>query len=141
MIVLDTNVVSALMQVRPDVVVASWLDRQPAESIWITSVTTFEVRLGLGRLAAGKRRRALEAAFDGMVREDLEDRVLHLDAAAAEAAAGLAVARMRAGTTVDLRDTLIAGIVSARRATLATRNVRHFSDLGARVVNPWTARE
>ncbi|MEO8480668.1 MAG: type II toxin-antitoxin system VapC family toxin [Acidobacteriota bacterium] len=137
MIVLDTNVVSALMLAQPDAVVAAWLDEQPAESIWITSVTTFEVRLGLARLASGRKRRALETAFDQMVRQDLEGRVLQLDEAAAEAAAALAAARMRAGTPVDLRDTLIAGIVAARRATLATRNVRHFSDLGARVVNPW----
>ena len=68
MIVLDTNVVSALMLARPDAVVAAWLDEQPAESIWITSVTTFEVRLGLARLAAGRKRRALETAFDQMVR-------------------------------------------------------------------------
>lgn len=137
MIVLDTNVVSALMQARPDAGVAAWLDTQPAESVWITSITTFEVRLGLARLAAGRKRRSLDTAFAEMVHEDLEDRVLHLDAAAAEAAATLAAARMRAGTSVDLRDTLIAGIVIARRATLATRNVRHFADLIARVVNPW----
>jgi predicted nucleic acid-binding protein len=38
-----------------------------------------------------------------------------------------------------MRDTQIAGIVIARRATLATRNVKHFADLKAEVVNPWEA--
>ena len=41
------------------------------------------------------------------------------------------------GNPVDMRDTLIAGIALARRATLATRNVRHFDDLSVPVVNPW----
>jgi hypothetical protein len=36
-----------------------------------------------------------------------------------------------------MRDTQIAGIAIARRATLATRNVRHFADLSVRVVDPW----
>jgi len=36
-----------------------------------------------------------------------------------------------------MRDTFIAGIARARRATLATRNVRHFDDLSVPVVNPW----
>jgi predicted nucleic acid-binding protein len=36
-----------------------------------------------------------------------------------------------------MRDTFIAGIALARRATLATRNVRHFDDLSVPVVNPW----
>jgi len=33
--------------------------------------------------------------------------------------------------------TRIAGIVQARRGTLATRNVKHFTDTGIRVVDPW----
>jgi hypothetical protein len=32
---------------------------------------------------------------------------------------------------------MIAGIALARRATLATRNVKHFVDRGLEVVNPW----
>jgi len=51
MIILDTNVLSALMQVAPDKAVVNWLDRQPAESIWITSVTLFEAHLGIALLA------------------------------------------------------------------------------------------
>ena len=37
---------------------------------------------------------------------------------------------------MDLRDTSIAGIALARRATLATRNIRHFDDLVVPVANP-----
>ena len=36
-----------------------------------------------------------------------------------------------------MRDTQIAGFALARRATLATRNVRHFRDLNVPVVDPW----
>ena len=38
MIMLDTNVLSALMRDTPDPAVVEWLDRQPTESIWTTSV-------------------------------------------------------------------------------------------------------
>lgn len=41
------------------------------------------------------------------------------------------------GKPVDLRDTLIAGIAQAYQATLATRNQRHFQDLGLPVINPF----
>ena len=40
MIILDTNVVSALMQQQPDPQVVDWLDRQPSESIWISSIVS-----------------------------------------------------------------------------------------------------
>lgn len=49
MIVLDTNVLSALMRKDPDESVVAWLDRQPAESTWITAITLFESRLGLAK--------------------------------------------------------------------------------------------
>ena len=137
MIVLDTNVLSALMRKDPDDSVVGWLDRQPAESIWITTITLFESRLGLALLPAGRRRRLLEAAFDKLLMEDLENRVLDFDSAAANQAAALAAERQAAGRPVDMRDTQLAGIAVARRATIATRNVRHFEGLRVRVVDPW----
>ena len=137
MIILDTNVLSTLMNSRPDVAVVAWLDRQPTESIWITSITVFESRLGLALLPDGRRRQLLEAAFEQIVAVDLDDRVLDFDRGAAAAAAALAAYRQRAGKPVDMRDTQIAGIAVSRRATLATRNVRHFADLQVPVVDPW----
>jgi len=137
-IILDTNVLSALMRTAPDPPVVTWLDRQPAESVWITSITVFETRLGLALLPQGRRRRALEAAFARLLEDDLENRVLDFNAAAATSAALLAADRQRAVRPADLRDTQIAGIALARHATLATRNVRHFADLKVPVVDPWT---
>ncbi len=141
MIIIDTNVLSALMRAVPDRPVVEWLDRQAAESIWITSISVFEARLGLALLPKGKRRQTLESAFSDLMVEDLEGRVLDFDQPAAEAAAQLAAGRQRKGQTIDMRDTQIAGIVIARRAELATRNVRHFSDLNINVINPWDVRQ
>lgn len=140
MIVLDTNVLSALMRQKPEAPVVAWLDRQPAESVWITSVTLFEARFGLALLPNGKRRQAMQAAFERLLKDDLEDRVLDFDAAAAVEAAMLAAERQKRGRPVDMRDTQIAGIALARRATLATRNLRHFRDLNVPVVDPWQAK-
>lgn len=137
MIVLDTNVLSALMRTNPEAVVVEWLDRQPADSVWLTSITVFEARLGLALLPKGRRRTGLERAFDRVLTEDFSNRVLALDEMAAVTAAQLAADRRRDGRNVDLRDTLIAGIAQARRATIATRNTRHFEGLDVPVVDPW----
>jgi predicted nucleic acid-binding protein len=136
-IVLDTNVLSALMRTNPEAVVVEWLDRQPADSVWLTSITVFEARFGLALLPKGRRRSGLERAFDRVLTEDLSSRVLALDEMAAATAAQIAADRQRAGRIVDLRDTLIAGIAQARRATIATRNTRHFEGLDVPVVDPW----
>jgi toxin FitB len=136
-IVLDTNVLSALMQHKPDAQVVAWLDSQHAESIWISSITLFEARYGLALLAPGQRQSLLQERFDQLLQDDLEGRVLVFDADAASQAARLAADRKARGRPEDMRDTFIAGIALARRATLATRNTRHFDDLFVPVINPW----
>lgn len=139
MILLDTNVLSALMRDPPDPTAVAWADRQDAADLWTTSITVFEVRYGLARMAAGRKRAVLEQAFSTMMRQEFAGRVATLDRAAAGAAGDLAARREARGRNVGIRDTLIAGIALTRRATVATRNVRHYDDLETSVLNPWTA--
>lgn len=137
MIILDTNVLSAVMQDKPVPAVVQWLDQQAAESIWITTITLFETQFGLAILPKGRKRLALEEAFRALLEEELGNRVLDFDRAAAITAAKLAAQRQKVGTPADMRDTQIAGIALSRRASIATRNVKHFSDLNVPVIDPW----
>jgi len=138
-ILLDTNVISALMREPQDQAVIRWLDLQPRASIWTTSVNVFESRLGLQVLPVGKRRQSMLAVLDRVLSHTIEGRIVAFDTSAAQYAASLAAARQNAGRPKDHRDTMIAGIVLANHATFATRNVRHFEDISASVVNPWVA--
>jgi predicted nucleic acid-binding protein len=139
MILLDTDVLSAVMRKAGDPPILRWLDRVPAESIWTTAVTVFEIRFGLELLVPGRRRAELEAAFTKALDEVLDGRVLSFDAAAAHAAGGAAAALQRSGRGIEIRDMQIAGIALSRRATLATRNVKHFQRTGVDLVDPWAA--
>jgi toxin FitB len=138
MIILDTNVLSALMRQMPDQSVVDWLDRQPRTSVWTTAVTVLEIRFGLQILATGRRRTVLTAAFEELLAR-MGQRVATFEAAAAGQASDLMAARHRRGNLVDLRDTMIAGIVLAQHATLATRNTVHFEDASIPLVDPWAA--
>ena len=137
MIVLDTNVISALMKTVCEPTVVAWLDAQPSQSIWTTSVCVFEIRYGLNILPPGKKRQVLQDTFEQALQQDLEGRILDFDAVAAREAATLAAQLRAAGQSVEIRDVQIAGIVIARRGTLATRNTRHFANTRVPLVNPW----
>jgi len=139
MIVLETDVLSALMLTRPAPAVVDWLDRQPRVTVWTTSITVFEVRYGIALLPIGSRRNRLERDFERVLSEAIEDRIASFDPKAAEETAALMAERRRWGRTGELRDAMIAGIVTARHATLATRNTRHFADLSVAVIDPWAA--
>ncbi len=137
MIILDTNILSAVMREVPDPIIVEWLDLQARESIWTTAITVFEIRLGLSVLEKGKRRERLEQAFHLALEEILEGRVLPFDEASAMASADIAAKRRRKGITVDMRNTQIAGIAVAKRSTLATRNTKDFQELTVPMINPW----
>jgi toxin FitB len=138
-ILLDTNVISALMRKSPDLEVIRWLDQQPRTSVWTTAVTIFEISFGLQGMPAGKRRSTLMGSFERLLSEMIEQRIAHFDGDAAQQAANLMASRQKRGQVGELRDTMIAGITIASHATLATRNTRNFDEISSFVVNPWGA--
>ena len=78
MILLDTNVVSAVMQNRPDPAVVGCLNQQPASEIWLPSVVVFKLRYGLALLPAGARRRRLEQGLETLLSELVQGRIAPL---------------------------------------------------------------
>jgi predicted nucleic acid-binding protein len=138
MIILDSSVLSELMRPKPEARVLAWLDRQPQTSIWTTSVTVLEILSGLLVMPAGRRRAIYTQGFEGLLNE-IDRRIAAFDAESAQRASELMASRKLQGRPRELRDTMIAGIVLARHATLATRNVSHFDDVSATLVDPWTA--
>lgn len=138
MIILDTDVVSALMRNVPEPDVAKWLDGQPQASIWTTSVTILEIQVGLRIMPAGKKQTFLSEGFEELLKR-IQHRIAVFGEESARLAADLTAARQKKGRVVEVRDTMIAGIVLTHRARLATRNISHFDDIGAVVVDPWSA--
>ena len=138
MIILDTNVVSALMRNSPEPDVARWLDRQPPSSIWTTSITILEIQVGLRIMPAGKKQTFLSEGFEGLLNR-IQHRIAVFGEESARLAADLTAARQKKGRVGEVRDTLIAGIVLTHHARLVTRNTSHFDDIGATVINPWNA--
>jgi hypothetical protein len=101
MIILDTNVVSALMRDPPDTAVLEWLDRQPPTSVWSTAITVLESRFGLARMASGRRRDALVREFERIIIDDLDRCILAFDQSAAERTAVLMVRRQTKDARVN----------------------------------------
>jgi predicted nucleic acid-binding protein len=138
MIILDTDVLSALMREEPDRTVAAWLNDQSRISIWTTSITVLELQFGLQIMPSGRKRSQLMEALEILLADKIAERIAPFDAVAAQRAADLMASRYRRGRPKELRDTMIAGIALAHNAALATRNTPHFQDLSVPVINPWS---
>lgn len=137
MIILDTNVLSEMMEPAPAAQVVDWMARQPAAGLYTTSITQAEILHGLMLLPPGRRRRALQAAATSMFAEDFGGRILGFGTDEAPPYAGIASERRRAGRPISHFDAQIAAIARSTGAVLATRNVTDFDGCGVTLVNPW----
>lgn len=137
MIVLDTNVLSALMRAEAEPAVIDWLDQQASDTVTITAVTVAELLYGLARLPDGRRKSRLRDAAVQMLDEDFADRVLPFDENAAVHYTTLVSQRERAGRPISMADAQIAAICRHHAATLATRNGKDFDGIGVMLADPW----
>jgi predicted nucleic acid-binding protein len=137
MIILDTNVASELMKPSPAAVVREWVHAHRGE-LYTTSITLAEIRYGIERLPAGRRRDALGATADDLF-AGFEDQVLPFDAPAAMHYSTIVTRRDRAGLPIDGFDAQIASICHTHRAALATRKIKDFQGSGVDVIDPWQA--
>ncbi|MGH2388570.1 MAG: type II toxin-antitoxin system VapC family toxin [Chloroflexota bacterium] len=140
MIVLDTNVVSEPMRPYGNPTVQAWLDRQVAETLYLTATSLAELLVGIEILPAGKRKDGLTAALAELMTRLFGSRVLPFDQQAAVAYAPV-VSRARAGgTIISVADGQIAAIAAGRGFAVATRDATPFVAAGVPVIDPWEAR-
>jgi predicted nucleic acid-binding protein len=136
-IVLDTNVVSELMQVAPAASVARWLRRQAVSELSTTAITAAEVLRGIHRLPPSRKRSELQRRFEEFLDIGFRGRILPFDRAAAVVYASIVAERHRRGKPIGAFDAMIAAIASVAGADVATRDTGGFEDCGVTVVDPW----
>ncbi len=137
MIILDTNVLSAVMAVRRDQIVVDWLSNWPPGRLFTTSVSEADIRYGISLLPQGSRRIALQDAADFLFENDFAGRILPFDRPAAREYAAVMAERRRRGRPIATLDAQIAAIARSRGAAVATRNTTDFDDCEVDLINPW----
>ncbi len=137
MILLDTNVVSAVMRPAPAQSVLGWLDDHDTASLYLSTITIAEIGNGLRVLPDGKRRRSLESRFEEFVARGFDQRIVTFDEPAARLYAEVMGHRKELGRPISALDGQIAAIARANRFAVATGNVRDFEECGLRILNPF----
>ena len=139
MIVLDTNVVSEPTKPHADPAVSVWLDRQPIETLYITTVSLAELLLGTALLPEGRRKRALAEAGQILREQLFGPRILPFDETAAMMYATVVSRAKASGQAISVADGQIAAIAKQHGFAVATRDTAPFAAAGVQVINPWTA--
>ena len=113
MIVLDTNVISEVLKPRRDPAVVTWLDRQTAQTLYITAISLSELLLGVELLPEGRRKRELGQDMHIVLDVLFGERILPFDAPCAAAYASLVSQARRRGRAIATADGQIAATAKA----------------------------
>lgn len=137
MIVLDTNVLSEILRLKPDPKVLSWLRALPRTVLFTTTITRGEMFYGVCLLPEGKRKTSMLAAVRAIFATEFSGQILGFDSEAADAFAEISATRKAMGKPVAQLNAMIAAIAKSRGARLATRNSKDFVGCGIELLDPW----
>ena len=139
MIIIDTNVVSAMMRLELEPDVRAWMGRHDPAQFYISTPTIFEIHYGIAKQPAGRKRRDFAQRYGLVMTDVLGNRIVQFDNASAVEAGRIHALNIKRGHQAKVPDSQIAGIAAARGATIATRNIKDFTGLGISLINPWTS--
>jgi predicted nucleic acid-binding protein len=139
MILLDTNVISEPYRRVPSSAVRDWLDAQKPESLFLCAPVLAELHAGVEQLPAGARRDRLGEWIGNLENKVFANRILPFEHGAARDFARIVAKRKQAGRPIGSMDAIIAAIAASHGATVATRDLAAFEDIGISVINPFEA--
>ncbi|SCB58289.1 hypothetical protein GA0061105_104215 [Rhizobium aethiopicum] len=136
-LLLDTNVLSEVTKLNPDVRVLGWLGGLDEDRSFISVVSVAEIRRGVTLMDKGRKRDVLADWLARDLPQRFERRIIPVDEAVALVWGDLMGHAKRNGRGLSSMDGLIAATAIAHDLTLATRNTRDFQGFGIELVDPW----
>ncbi|HEY0790598.1 MAG TPA: type II toxin-antitoxin system VapC family toxin [Chthoniobacterales bacterium] len=131
----DTNVFSELVKPNPDARVVAWL-RAHESALYVSAVTIGEIRRGIERLPAGRRKTQLQEWVVALC-DSMKGRVLSFNTSTAHVWGQLKGRWDSAGIVVPSLDSQIAATAHRHQLTVVTRNATDFAETGVKLLNPY----
>lgn len=131
---LDTNVVSELVRLRPNPAVVRWFEGIPEDALHVSVLTLGEIRKGVEQMVQTDRQDRLRVWLEQDLPARFEDRLLPVTAAVADRWGRLLA---EAGRPVAAIDSLLAATALHHELRMVTGNEQDFDFPGLTVVNPW----
>lgn len=131
---LDTNVISELVKLRPNQKVVSWVNSITESELFLSSITIGELTKGIQKITDKKNKMELQLWLDQELIERFKKRILPIDILVAERWGKLLA---NAKKTLPAIDSLLAATALQHSLCMVTRNVSDFQIPALDVYNPW----
>ena len=133
---IDTNILSEIRRANGSEQVKGFARSLDELDTFISVISLGEIAKGIALLGEGERRRSLTIWLKD-IEAEYQEQILICDVETAEIWGELTARAQRSGRIIAAADGLIAATALRHELQLATRNVKHFADLGVALINPW----
>jgi len=120
----------------PDKKLLRWVENEPSSSLFLSVITIGEIRKGLSKLPASRKKEKLTIWLN-MLLEEYSNRILLIDLTVAENWGEMQGRSEKKGAVMPSIDGLIAAITYTNNMTLVTRNENDFISANIPIINPW----
>jgi tRNA(fMet)-specific endonuclease VapC len=135
--ILDTNVISELVKQKPNKKVVTWLEKVDPDNIYLSVITLGEIRKGIEKLPASKRKNTLNSWFNDELLLRFHNRILPLELPVLLTWGELTARLEKIGNPLPAIDSLLAATALQAEFTLVTRNTEDFKHSGISLSDPW----
>lgn len=133
----DTNVISELIARQPNPKVVAWIDQLDPSTVYLSVITIGEIRKGIEKLQASKRKDAIKDWLDTDLLIRFQGRIVEISVETMLLWGELVARLEHEGKPMGAIDSLIAASALQGQYVLATRNEDDFQNTRVTVVNPW----
>ncbi len=134
---LDTNVLSELRRPRPNKKVVAFIEAQPLDALFVSSVVFAEIRFGIELIGDLHKRAALNDWLTLQLRPMFEGRVLPIGEDIMFKWRLLVEEGRKAGHTFSQPDLIIAATALHHGMTIVSRDTAGYAKTGTVLLNPW----
>ncbi|BAU14245.1 plasmid stabilization protein [Leptolyngbya sp. NIES-3755] len=135
---LDTNIVSELRKPNCHPIVKQWVNLQPPQSFYLSTVTLAEIRFGISLTKDLTFREELTQWLEETLRPWFSDRTLPVGEDVILVWRQMLESGRKQGYTYGQPDLFIAAIAQLHDLCVVTRNTADFQKSGVPVFNPFT---
>lgn len=131
---IDTNVISELVKVKPKKSVVQWFDSVPSTSLYLSVITLGEIRKGVETVTDPHKKEKLRIWLEHELPAWFSNRILPITEEVSDR-----WGRLHAETrkSIPAVDSLIAATALHFDLAIVTRNVKDFAYSAIEVINPW----
>ena len=131
---IDTNVISELIKLKPNIHVIDWLNEMPEDHLFISVLTLGEIRKGVELMKVAQKKEKLRIWLEDALPKRFKGRILPVDQFVCETWGKLLAKTSRSLPAID---SLIAATAIHHRLALVTRNIADFEFSNLDTINPW----